>query len=71
MCVQSADMLPELLAQQAFKQETDDASMRMPDMGCVHIGGEELLFGGGSSSANAASGTIDGGATGFANMFDD
>ncbi len=65
-------MLPELLAHQAFKQETDNTSMRMPDtdMGCVHIGGEELLFGGGSS-AHVAGGTSHGGPTGFANMFDD
>lgn len=63
-------MLPELLAQQAFKQEADDAPMRMPDMGCVHIGGEELLFGG-ASGAHVASGAISGGPTGFANMFDD
>ncbi len=39
-------MLPELLAQQAFKQEPQESPLRM---GSVHIGGEELMFAGGAS----------------------
>jgi hypothetical protein len=63
-------MLPELLAQQVFKQEAHDSLLRVPGMDCVHIGGEELLFGG-NGGAPAANGTVSGGPTGFANMFDD
>ncbi len=50
-------MLPELLAQQAFKQEPQESPLRM---GSVHIGGEELMFAGGG-----------GGASEFEGMFDD
>ena len=63
-------MLPELLAQPAFKQEPHESPLRIPGMGCVHIGGEELLFGGGGG-ASAANGTHGGGAAGFEAMFDD
>lgn len=58
MCL--ADMVPELMAQQAFKQEPHESPLRM---GSVHIGGEELMFGGGGHGG--------GGASDFEGMFDD
>lgn len=64
-----ADMLPELLAQQVFKQEPHDSPLRIPGMGCVHIGGEELLFGGGGTHGGGGGGG--GGHSGFESMFDD